>query len=148
MPKRPAVGPPGIRAPPANAMQKGRAAAPPGIRVDETLQVRPRSVERNTRASAPPPVAIHAFDEPCTVSWVLLAANASSPLSTGGMFIGEILAQFAPPMSVARMTKRPSTGSLKVNPWCESQNATPSRKRPLEESVQASVQLLPPSVVR
>src|SRR5450759_94739 len=129
-------------------MPKRPAVGPPGIRVDETLQVRPRSVERNTRASAPPPVAIHAFDEPCTVSWVLLAANAASPLSTGGMFIGEILAQFAPPSSVVRMTNRPSTGSLKVNPWCESKNATPSRQTPLVESVQASVQLLPPSVVR
>src|SRR5947209_881029 len=34
--------------------------------VSATDHVRPRSVDRNTRAVAPPPVPIQTFDDPCT----------------------------------------------------------------------------------
>ena len=129
-------------------MPKSPALAPPGAPVDDTLHVRPRSVLRNTRASLPPPVAIHAFVAPCTASWVLLAANAASPLSTGGTPMAAVLAQCSPPSSVVRMTRRPSTGSLNVNPCRASQKAKPSRNIPLVESLQVSFQFLPPSTVR
>jgi len=121
---------------------------PPGSPLDDTVQERPRSVERNTRASLPPPVAIHAFDEPCTVSCVLLAANAASFGSTGGMFAGAVRVQLDPPSSVVRITSFPPTGSLNVKPCRASQNARPSRKIPLVVSLHVSDQCFPPSIVR
>src|SRR5207342_603155 len=68
-----------------NATEKIPAAEPPAWSgVSATRQVRPRSVDRNTRARSPPPVPIQTFDVACTVSQVPLAANAASPGNTGG----------------------------------------------------------------
>src|SRR5437868_5232828 len=95
-----------------------------------TRHVRPRSVERKTRARAPPPVAIQTFDVPRTATQVPLAANAASPGRTLGMLLGGTRLQVVPPSAVVRTNSLPPTGSLIAMPCFASQNEIASRKTP------------------
>src|SRR5215472_12940168 len=84
--------------------------------VSATLQLFPRSLERNTRATLAPPVANQTFLSPCTVKQELLAAKAPSLGNAGGSAAGGICFQVAPPSSVRNKAKRPSIGSLSTIP--------------------------------
>src|SRR5690348_14177308 len=84
--------------------------------VSLTDQVRPRSFERNTRATLAPPVANHTFDSPWTVRQELLAANAPSFGRAGGSAELGTCFHVEPPSSVANSAKCPATGSLSTIP--------------------------------
>src|SRR5215472_10300096 len=116
--------------------------------VSLTLQVLPRSFERNTRATLAPPVANQTFLSPCTAKQELLAAKAPSLGNDGGSVAGGICFQLAPPSSVRNKAKRPSIGSLSTIPWRRSQKAITSKKMPGRLSSKTCCQLWPPSVVR
>ena len=64
--------------PAAGALAAARFAAFNGV--TETLQVRPLSVDRKTRALSPPPVPNQASEAPRTNRHVPLAAKAPSPV--------------------------------------------------------------------
>ena len=66
---------------------------PARIGVGATVQVRPRSVERKTRAEEPPPVPNQAFEVPRTTRQVPLAAKAPSPGRAPGIPESGTLAQ-------------------------------------------------------
>src|SRR5579871_2939484 len=97
------------------------------IGVAVTVQVRPASSDRNTRAAPRPPVANQTCRSPITNRQLLLAANAPSSESAAGPGCG---VQCSPPSTVLRTTNLPSTGSPITIPCCESQKATAS-KNPL-----------------
>src|SRR6185437_14110217 len=98
------------------------------------------------RARAPPPVAIHTLDDPCTARQVPLAANDASPGSTGGAPSVGMRDQVAPPSSVRRRKSLPCTGSLSAMPCRSSQKAMASRKTPESPVVKRSVQCAPSPV--
>src|SRR6185437_343481 len=95
------------------------------------------------RARAPPPVAMHTLDDPCTARQVPLAANDASPGSTGGAPSVGRRDQLAPPSSVARRNSLPRTGSLSAMPCRSSQKAMASRKTPESAVVKRSVHCAP-----
>src|SRR4029078_7006594 len=121
-------------------------AVPRWIGVSATLQVRPRSVDRKTRALAAPPVPIHAFDLPCTMRQGPPAAKTPSPARTAGARVGGTRLHPLPPSSVTSTNSLPSAGSLSAMPWSLSQNAMASRNTPFSERFNCRDQFVPSSV--
>src|SRR2546421_12067614 len=101
------------------------ALGPLGTGVVATVQVRPRSVEWNTRDAAPPPVANQASRWVATRQ-VPLAANADSPSRAGGMPAVGSTRQDRPPSDVDSIRNRPSTGSDSARPCQRARDARQS----------------------
>src|SRR5215208_2764769 len=108
-----------------NASAKMPALGPLWIGVALTSHVWPRSSERKTRACAPPPVANQAVCPCSETRHCPLAANANSPGSAGGISVSTTL-HVRPPSSVARIRKKPPTGSESARPRLRSKNVMQS----------------------
>src|SRR6266849_1653681 len=119
-------------------------ALPWAIGVSTTLQVRPESDERKTRAAGPP-VPKKIFS-PETERQLLLAANAPSPGSAAGILsLGNGLQ--CSPSVVLNRRNLPSTGSPSAKQCVSEEQAIVSRKNSLRLSVYCIFQVSPPSVV-
>src|SRR6266566_1991095 len=112
--------------------------------VSATVQVRPESGERKTRAAGPP--VPKKISSPETARQVLLAANAPSPGSAAGMFSLANGLQCSPSV-VLRIRNLPSRGSLRATQCFSEKQAIESRKNSLRLSVYCRFQVSPPSVV-
>lgn len=98
------------------AREKIPAEGPLATGVEDTVHVRPLSVEWNTREVALPPEAIHASFEPDVTRQVPEAANANSPVSAAGIPALLCTDQCRPPSVVRAIRNFPSTGSERAMP--------------------------------
>src|SRR5258708_13859698 len=129
----------------ARAMEKiPEEALPWAIGVSATLQVRPESGERKTRAAGPP--VPKKISSPESKRQVLLAANAPSPGRAAGMLpLGSGFQCW--PSVVLNRRNLPSMGSLSAKQCVSERQVVGSRKNSLRLSVYCSFQISPPSVV-
>src|SRR6266852_4602000 len=129
----------------ARAMEKiPEEALPWATGVSVTVQVRPESGERKTRAAGPP--VPKKISSPESRRQVLLAANAPSLGRDAGMLLLGSRFQCWP--SVVFNTRNlPLIGSLRAKQCVSERQAIESRKNSLRLSVYCSVQVSPPSVV-
>src|SRR5437868_6529328 len=114
------------------------------IGVSETVQVRPESGERKTRATGPP--VPKKMSSPESKRQVLLAANAPSPGRAPGMLSLESGFQRSPSVVFSRRDL-PSIGSPSAKQRVSERQAIESRKNSLRLSVYCRFQVSPPSVV-
>src|SRR5262249_10129361 len=110
-------------------------------------QLRPRSVDRRTRALFAAPVPNHTRSAPKTATFVPLAANAPSLGSAAGRRLDATGAQERPPSRVVTMTNAPLTESLTAMPLSASQNVMASKKASALAFANCSVQDSPALVV-
>ncbi|CAI8346429.1 MAG: Uncharacterised protein [Flavobacterium sp. SCGC AAA160-P02] len=83
--------------------------------MSKTFQLRPKSEDLKTLAFDPP-VTIHIIF-PSTLIFVLLAANAASPLATFGNILHETFVHESPPLVVRITDKQSSVGSPMAIPF-------------------------------
>src|SRR5690606_11540054 len=107
-----------------NATAKTPALSLLASGVVDTVQVCPRSAEWKTRASSPPPLAIHASRLPATARHCPLAEKPYSFGSAGGMPSDGTMLHVLPPSWVSVSASLPSTGSLTASPFLRSKNDT------------------------
>src|SRR6266480_5936461 len=112
--------------------------------VSATVQVRPESGERKTRAAGPP--VPKKMSAPESARQVLLAANAPSLGSAAGILLLESGFQSWPSV-VFNKRNLPSMGSLSAKQCVSERQAMESRKNSLRLSVYCKVQVSPPSAV-
>src|SRR5438270_9849035 len=129
----------------ARAMEKiPEDALPWAIGVSATVQVRPESGERKTRAAGPP--VPKKISSPESARQVLLAANAPSLGRAAGML--PLGSGFQCSLSVVLSRRNlPLIGSLSAKQCVSERQAIESRKNSLRLLVYCRSQVSPPSVV-